>query len=78
LPESLVAAIEAESRARKVSKSDVVRERLSLPARASRRGPSALDSISDLVGCVDGLPSDLSARKKERLRKSGYGKKRAR
>ena len=78
LPEALAAEIEAESRARKLSKSDVIRERLSHPARASRRRRSSLDAISDLVGSVDGLPSDLSARKKEYLRKSGYGQKRAR
>jgi len=77
LPEALVAEIEAESRARKVSKSDVVRERLSARMRAPRRRGS-LDSIRDLVGSVVGLPSDLSARKKEHLRKSGYGQKRPR
>ena len=77
LPEALVAEIEAESRARKLSKSDVVRERLSIRMRAPRHRRT-LDSIRDLVGSVEGLPSDLSARKKEHLRKSGYGQKRPR
>ena len=77
LPEALVAEIEAESRARKLSKSDVVRERLTARMRAPRRRGS-LDSIRDLIGSVEGLPSDLSARKKEHLRKSAHGQKRPR
>jgi Arc/MetJ-type ribon-helix-helix transcriptional regulator len=77
LPEALVAQIEAESRSRRLSKSDVVRERLSTPARG-RRKSSALDSIADLIGSVDTLPADLSAHKKRHLRASGYGSKRPR
>jgi Arc/MetJ-type ribon-helix-helix transcriptional regulator len=64
LPEELAAQIEAESRERKVSKSDVVRERLSL-ARSRHRRTASLDLISNLIGSVDGLPADLSARKKK-------------
>ena len=64
LPEPLVADIEAESRERKISKSDVVRERLQLGAESTRRQPARLDAIADLIGSVDGLPTDLSARKK--------------
>lgn len=78
LPEPLVADIEAESRARNISKSDVVRERLRrspVPLRR-RRGP--LDAIADLVGSVDGLPTDLSTRKKDYLRAMGYGRRRSR
>ena len=77
LPEALVAQIEAESRERRLSKSDVVRERLAL-ARGSARRPTPLDAIADLVGSVAGLPADLSARKKVHLRTSGYGRKRPR
>ena len=77
LPEPLVAQIEAESRARRLSKSDVVRERLSAPGRGRRRS-SALDAISDLIGSVDALPADLSAHKKQHLKASGYGHKRPR
>ena len=77
LPEALVAEIEAESRERKRSKSDVVRERLSAAARAPslRTLP---DTIADLVGSVDGLPADLSKRKKAYLKTTGYGRKRTR
>jgi Arc/MetJ-type ribon-helix-helix transcriptional regulator len=77
LPDELAAQIEAESRQRKVSKSDVVRERLSL-ARSRSRRTTALDSISDLIGSVGGLPADLSTRKKKYLKATGYGQKRSR
>jgi Arc/MetJ-type ribon-helix-helix transcriptional regulator len=78
LPEPLVADIEAESRRRKITKSDVVRERLQLGAGSTRRPPASLDAIADLIGSVDGLPADLSARKKQHLLASGYGRKRPR
>jgi Arc/MetJ-type ribon-helix-helix transcriptional regulator len=77
LPEPLVADIEAESRGRKISKSDVVRERLGL-ARHRRRRAAPLQAIADLIGSVDGLPSDLASRKKAHLRATGYGQKRPR
>jgi Arc/MetJ-type ribon-helix-helix transcriptional regulator len=68
LPEALVAQIEAESRRRRLSKSDVVRERLTPPGRPRRRQPAALDAIADLIGSIDGLPRDLSARTKKYLK----------
>ena len=77
LPEPLVADIEAESRGRKISKSDVVRERLEIGPRKRRRKAS-LNAIADLIGSVDNLPSDLTARKKQYLRDTGYGQKRPR
>jgi Arc/MetJ-type ribon-helix-helix transcriptional regulator len=74
LPDELAAQIEAESRERKLSKSDVIRERLT----GERRRPTdPLDSISDIIGSVHGLPADLSARKKKYL-KAGYGRKHSR
>jgi Arc/MetJ-type ribon-helix-helix transcriptional regulator len=75
LPEPLVADIEAESRQRRISKSDVIRERLQSAAK-SRRMPRSLAAIADLIGSVDGLPADLSARKKWYLKETGYGRKR--
>lgn len=73
LPETLVAEIEAESRERRRSRSDVVRERLALAALLrSRPLPPA---IADLVGSVDGLPADLSRRKKAYLRATGCGRR---
>ena len=77
LPEVLVADIETEARLRKISKSDVVRERLQLVKRR-RRQPAALEAIADLIGSVDGLPPDLSSRKKSYLKRTGYGQKRDR
>jgi len=78
LPEPLVADIEAESRGRRISKSDVIRERLQLATGPERRQPAALDAIADLIGSVDGLPADLSTQKKRYLRSTGYGRKRPR
>ncbi|HTT40533.1 MAG TPA: ribbon-helix-helix protein, CopG family [Burkholderiales bacterium] len=77
LPEALVAEIEAECRERRRSKSDIVRERLHLAAKPRSRRALA-EAVADLVGAVDGLPVDLSERKKAYLRTTGYGRKRAR
>jgi hypothetical protein len=76
LPAALVANLEAESRGRHCSKSDIVRERLSRAARP--RASAAPDTIADLIGSVDGLPADLSRRRKAHLRTTGYGRKRPR
>lgn len=78
LPETLVADIEAESRGRKISKSDVIRDRLQRAGETARDRLSPLHAMADLVGSVADLPPDLSARKKEYLRTSGYGRKRSR
>jgi Arc/MetJ-type ribon-helix-helix transcriptional regulator len=78
LPEPLVSEIEAESRGSKCSKSDIVRERLQRPARPARRRSSGLDGIADLIGSIDGLPADLSAHRKRKLKATEYSKKRAR
>jgi Arc/MetJ-type ribon-helix-helix transcriptional regulator len=78
LPEQLVADIEAESRGRKISKSDVVRERLQSAPGSTRGGSATLAAIADLVGSVNGLPPDLSAQKKRYLRATAYGRKRSR
>ena len=77
LPEALVAEIEAECRERQRSKSDVVRERLTLSPRRRARQESQ-NVVADLVGSVDGLPKDLSGRKKAYLKRTGYGRKRPR
>ena len=78
LPETVVAEIEAESRRRKLSKSDVVRERLTGTEKSGRRRPALLEAIADVVGSVDRLPRDLSAPSKRYLKSTGYGGKRAR
>ena len=53
---------------------EVVRERLERAPRQPRR-TAPMDAIADLVGSVDGLPTDLAARKKTHLRRTGYGQK---
>lgn len=78
LPEALVTEIEMESRKRKCSKADIVRERLLRTVQLTKRQATPLDAIADLIGSVDGLPTDLSARKKHYLKATGYGQKRAR
>jgi Arc/MetJ-type ribon-helix-helix transcriptional regulator len=78
LPEPLAAEIEVESRGRGCSKSDIVRERLQRAAPPTRRQSTLLDTIADLIGSVDNLPADLSARKKRYLKATGYGQKRPR
>ena len=78
LPEPLAAQIEAESLGRKISKSDVVRERLQAASGPAGRQAAPVAAIADLVGSVDGLPADLSARKRRYLLTTGYGRKRTR
>lgn len=75
LPDALFAEIEGEARKRRLSKSDIVRERL-MSATPPRR--AALDDIADLIGAVDRLPPDLSANTKRYLKATGYGLKRPR
>jgi len=79
LPESVIAQIEAESRRRKLSKSDIVRERLASKKGAHQPSSTLLDAIADLIGSVDDrLPRDVSAQAKKYLASTGYGKKHAR
>jgi Arc/MetJ-type ribon-helix-helix transcriptional regulator len=68
LSEWLAAEIETESRLRKISKSEVVRQRLQLAAGPAGNRNAPLPGIADLIGSVDGLPADLSARKKHYLK----------
>jgi hypothetical protein len=78
LSDTLVSDIEAESRARKVSRSDVVRERLEQrDASSARTHVTTRELIRDLIGSVDGLPPDLSQRTDEALRATGYGTNRS-
>jgi Arc/MetJ-type ribon-helix-helix transcriptional regulator len=78
LPETLFAQIEAESRRRRLSKSDVVRERLAEKKTSGEQQSTLLDAVADVIGSIDRLPPDLSARKKKYLRSTGYGRKRPR
>ena len=78
LPETLIAEIETESQQRNVSKSDVIRERLQADTGRERMRSASFKGIADLVGSIADLPPDLSMRKKDYLKASGYGRKRPR
>jgi hypothetical protein len=78
LPEPLVAELDAESRERKISKSDIVRERLQATGASRRRQAAPLAGVEDLIGSVEGLPADLSGRRKQYLKATGYGRSRPR
>jgi len=77
LPDALADQIEAESCDRKVSKSDVIRECLTV-ARPWQTRHASLDMIADLIGSVEGLPANLSTEKKKYLKTTSYGQKRHR
>jgi hypothetical protein len=71
LPDPLFFEIAGQARARNISKSDVVRERLAQKAGAAR-GPqgSLWSQMKDVVIDSDALPRDLSSDKKHL---KGYG-----
>ena len=77
LPDQVVREIEAECHERNCAKSDVVRERLQRGAGPTPSPSTRLNLIADLIGSVDGLPADMSGRRKRYLKTTGYGKKRA-
>ena len=66
LPEDLLADLEREAKARRVSKSVLVRESMEKALRhRSRRGAaSCFDLARDLAGTVKGLPRDLASNPK--------------
>lgn len=62
LPDDLLAELETEAKARRITKSAIVRESLAKALR--RKSPasevSCFDLASDLAGKVKGLPVDLA------------------
>jgi len=78
LPEELIAELEAESRRREVSTAEIVRERLQAYGKTTEKPAKGYEMIKDLIGAAEGLPADLSSRKKHYLRTTGYGRKRSR
>jgi hypothetical protein len=48
-----------------------------VPLCTEEQQSTRLNTVEVLSGSVDGLPTDLNARKKGYLRSSGYGKKRS-
>ena len=76
VPESVFAEIANAAKIRKVSKSEIVRERLvgGLPGQTQATA-SLWSRMEDLVLQEDQLPADLSSNKKHM---ASYGKKRSR
>jgi hypothetical protein len=77
IPDELVDRLEAEAKRRKMSKSDIVRERLSQAPDAPVKTDWS-EVLTKVVGSVEGLPRDVSANTKAYLRATGYGRKRPR
>ena len=73
IPEELFAEIASEARARNLSKSQVVRERLAKQHLGKPRG-SLWDQMEDLVIKSDPLPPNLSS---NQAHLKSYGKNRA-
>ncbi len=75
LPDGLAAEIAAEASARRIAKSEVVRQRLMRKAGGQSRSAagSIWSRMSDLVIQNDPLPADLSSNK---VHLRGYGKNR--
>lgn len=75
LEDRVLAEIDAEARARRTTRSAVVRARLKRPAARGGPATSLWDRMKDLVIQDDDVPADLASNK-ARLR--GYGRSRRR
>jgi predicted transcriptional regulator len=66
LPDDLLVQLNSEAKARRVTKSRVVRESLeqALHKTASAKAASCYDLARDLAGAVKGLPKDLASNPK--------------
>jgi predicted transcriptional regulator len=73
LPDKLLNLLEKESRARRTTKSSLIRESLekTLTRRASGRTASCYDLAQDLAGSLKGLPRDLAINPKHM---QGFGR----
>ncbi len=77
LPDELVQRLEAEARERSLSKSDIVRERLTQSSDSAKHNGWS-DVLAKVVGSVDDLQSDLSANKQTHLTTTGHDRNRHR
>ena len=66
LPDDLLAQLESEAKARRVTKSWLIRESLqkALQKQSRPAAPSCYDLARDLAGSVKGLPKDLAENSK--------------
>ncbi len=76
IPDDLARELEAEARGCDLTKSEIARRRLIAAGAQNTRTTSGFDLIADLIGTVEGGPTDMSARKKHYLKTQGYGKSR--
>jgi hypothetical protein len=62
LPDDLLAQLESEAKARRVTKSSIIRESLekAFQTTLGAGGPSCYDLARDLAGAVRSLPRDLA------------------
>jgi hypothetical protein len=62
LPDDLLTQLNSEAKARRVTKSELVRESLekALRRQSPARAVSCYDLVRDLVGTMKGLPEDLA------------------
>jgi hypothetical protein len=71
LPDDLVADLEREAKARRVTKTSVIRESLETTLRTKSGKPvSCYDLVKDLIGKPTGSPKDLATNPKYM---EGYG-----
>jgi hypothetical protein len=71
LPDDLIADLEREAKARRVTKTSVIRESLETTLRAKSGKPvSCYDLVKDLIGNPKGAPKDLATNPKYM---EGYG-----
>jgi hypothetical protein len=78
IPDDLARELDAEAKKSQLTKSEVARRRLIAAGSQSHNTASGFDLIVDLIGKVEGGPTDMSGRKKEYLKTTAYGKSRHR
>lgn len=78
IPDDLARELEAEAKKSHLTKSEVARRRLIAVGSQSNDNASGFELIADLIGTVEDGPIDMSSRKKEYLKSTGYGKSRHR
>jgi hypothetical protein len=78
IPDDLARELEAEAKRARLTKSEVARRRLVAAGPQTHEVASGIGLIADLIGSVEGGPADMSSRKKDYLKASGYGKSRSR
>ena len=77
LPEPLLQKAVAKARRLGVSQSRVLRAAIEKDLEEEKPGPTMLEAMGELVGCIKGGPRDVSRRHKEYYQRAilkGYGK----